>query len=72
LTTTDTNHQKYLFHHFNQQMIVIVPAEALEGMLKFLNFAEKFDALHPDGEKSQILSILTAWIDYAPNLITTL
>jgi len=22
--------RKYLFHHFNQQMIVIVPAEALE------------------------------------------
>jgi len=33
---------------------------------------ENFNALHPDGEKSQILSILTAYIDYAPNLITTL
>jgi len=40
-----------------------VPAEALKrlkGMLKILNFEENFDALHPDGEKSQILSILTA------------
>jgi len=33
---------------------------------------KNFDALHPDGEKSQIFSILTAYIDYAPNLITTL
>jgi len=33
---------------------------------------KNFDALHPDGEKPQILSILTAYIDYAPNLITTL
>ena len=44
-------------------MIVIVPAEALEEAkrhAKFLNFAEDFDALHPDGEKFQILSILTA------------
>jgi len=30
LTTTDTNHQETSFHHFNQQIIVIVPAEALE------------------------------------------
>jgi len=29
-------------------------------MLKILNFEENADALHPDGEKSQILSILTA------------
>jgi len=35
-------------------------------------YDENFDALHPDGEKSQVLSILTAYIDYAPNLITTL
>jgi len=44
-------------------MIAIVPAEALEmakSMVKFLNFAENFDALHPDGEKSQIFFILTA------------
>ena len=40
-------------------MIVIVPAEALKGVLKILNFEEIFDALHPDGEKSQILFILT-------------
>jgi len=33
---------------------------------------ENFDTLHPHGEKSQILSILTAYIDYAPDLITTL
>jgi len=33
---------------------------------------ENFDALHPDGEKSQIFLILTAQIDIAPNLITTL
>jgi len=64
--------KKHLFHHFNQQMIVTVLAEALDEAKKFLNFAENIDALHPDGEKSQILSILTAYIDYAPNLITTL
>jgi len=33
---------------------------------------ENFEAFHPDGEKSQILSILTALIDYVPNLITML
>jgi len=33
---------------------------------------ENFDVLHPDGEKYQILSILTAYIDYAPNLIAIL
>ena len=48
-------------------MIVII-----KGMLKFLNFAENFEALHLDDEKSLILSILTASIDHAPNLITTL
>jgi len=35
--------QAHLVHRFNQQMIAIVPAEALEmakNMLKFLNFAE--------------------------------
>jgi len=32
----------------------------LEGMLKFLDFAEIFEALHPDSEKSQILFILAA------------
>ena len=31
--------------------------------------AENFDAHHPDGEKSQIFSRLTAQADYAPNLI---
>jgi len=36
-------------------MIVFVPVEALKGMLEILNFEENFDALHPDGEKSQIL-----------------
>ena len=45
-------------------MIVILPAKVLKGMLNFLNFTENFDAFHPDGEKSQILSILTAQIDY--------
>ena len=31
------------------------------------------DTRHPDGEKSQVLSLLTALVDYyAPNLITTL
>jgi len=35
-------------------------------------YDENFDTLHPDGEKSQVLSILAAYIDYAPNLITTL
>ena len=33
---------------------------------------KNFDALYPDGEKTQILSILKAYIDYAPYLITTL
>jgi len=33
---------------------------------------ENFDTLHPDGEKSQILFTLTAYIDYTSNLITTL
>ena len=33
---------------------------------------ENFDAHHPDGEKSQILSIPTTQIDYALNLIKTL
>ena len=33
---------------------------------------QNFDAPHSDGEKSQILSILTAYIDYVPNLSTTL
>jgi len=41
-------------------MIVIVPTEALEGMLKILNFEENFDAYHPDGEKFHIFSILAA------------
>ena len=39
-----------------------MPAEALEeakSTLKFLNLAETFDALHPDGEKSQILALHT-------------
>jgi len=43
-------------------MIVIVPAEALEEAkrhAKLLSFEENFDALHSDGEKSQILSICT-------------
>jgi len=31
-----------------------------KGMLARLNFEENFDALHPDGEESQILSLLTA------------
>ena len=56
-------------------MIVIVPAEELEeakGMQKILNFAEIFDTLHPDGEKSQILFILTPQIEYAPKRITAL
>jgi len=29
--------------------------------------ADNFNACHPDGERSQILSILTAQTDYAPN-----
>jgi len=33
---------------------------------------KNFDTLYPDGEMSQILFIPTPWIDYAPNLITTL
>jgi len=32
----------------------------LKGMLKFLIFVENFDALHSDGEKSQILFTPTA------------
>ena len=43
-----------------------------KNMPKFLNYAENFDALHPDGEKSQVFSILTSETDYVPNLITTL
>jgi len=60
LTTTDTNHQETSVPSL---IIVIVPVEALEvakDMLKLLNFAQNFNALRPDGEKSQILSILTA------------
>jgi len=44
-------------------MIVIVPAEAPEEAkrhAKIPQFYRNFDALYPDGEKSQILSILTA------------
>jgi len=37
-----------------------VPAEALEEAKRHAKNQENFDALHPDGEKSQILSILTA------------
>jgi len=51
--------KKPLFHCFNPQLIVIVLAEALEEAKrhqKILNFEENFDALHPDGEKSQILT----------------
>ena len=55
--------QAHLVHRFNHQMIAIVPVEALEiakNMLVFLTFAENFGTLHPDGEKPQILYILTA------------
>ena len=57
-------------------MISVVP-EVLESAGAPLSKScemkdENFDALHPDGEKSQILSILTAYIDYAPNLIVIL
>ena len=55
--------QETFFNCLIQQIIVIAPAEALEEAkrhAKFLDFAENFDALHSDGEKSQILSILIA------------
>ena len=32
---------------------------------------KSIDALYPDGEKSQIFSRLTAYTDYASNLITS-
>jgi len=54
-----------------------VVSEVLESAGKLLSKSckindENFDALHPDGEKPQIFSMLTAYIDYAANLITTL
>ena len=57
--------------------MISVVSEALESAGMPLSKScemnsENFDILHPDDEKSQILSILTALIDYAPNLITTL
>ena len=54
--------------------MIKVVSEVLESAgVKSCEMNDKiFDTLHLDGEKSHILSILTAQIDYAPNLITTL
>jgi len=65
LTTTDISHQEACFPSFYLQMTVIVPAEAMK-MLKGMLNSLKILTLHLDGEKSQILSILTASIDHAP------
>ena len=47
-------------HSFSQQVMIVVATEALEIARKWFNAAKKFDAHHPDGEKSQIFSKLTA------------
>ena len=65
------------YHHSKQNKVISVASEVLESTGALLSKScemndEKFDALHPDGEKSQILSILIAYIDYAPNLIEIL
>jgi len=64
------------YHHSKQNQVISVVSEVLESAGAPLNKYcemddENFGALHPDGEKSQILSVLTAYIDYAPNLIRT-
>ena len=48
-----------------------VVSKAWESLSKFHEMKyENFETRHPDGEKSQILSIPTTQMDYAPNLIT--
>jgi len=67
----------HLYHHSKQYEVISVVSEMLESTVAPLSescemYEENFDAFHPDGEKSQILSILTAYIDYTPNHIITL
>jgi len=52
-------------YHSDQQLISIVPAEALD----MLDYAENFDAVHPNGEKSQIVLILTAYTETYHNAV---
>jgi len=55
------------YYHSKQNLAISVVSEVLESAEMPLSKScgmndENFDALHPDGEKSQILSILTAYM----------
>ena len=56
----DTNRPGASCPSFQSTNDSYMPAEALQMAKKHAKFAENFDTLHPDGEKSQIFSILTA------------